>query len=159
MGRITLLATIVLVAACGKSEPPRIDAAAAPFVKSFYAAAAAAGRTVPQHTSVVFGDLSGVTDVAHDGRLLGFCTPAEGRVVLDGNYWETMDDAGREALVFHELGHCELGQEHREGYEVRERSDIIIKVRAPVSVMQSAFIGGDSWTQWREDYIEELFAH
>lgn len=45
----------------------------------------------------------------------GVCYPYEGIVEINPAYWNEAHSCEREALIFHELGHCILGRMHREG--------------------------------------------
>ena len=44
----------------------------------------------------------------------GFCLYASDLIIIDRGFWEYYqdNDEAREALLFHELGHCDLKQEH-----------------------------------------------
>lgn len=42
----------------------------------------------------------------------GFCYSDDHRIAIDRAYWETRNDDERRALIYHELGHCELGRSH-----------------------------------------------
>lgn len=46
---------------------------------------------------------------------IGVCSREHNQVVIDKDYWEYSSKIEREALVFHELGHCVLDKEHTEG--------------------------------------------
>ena len=74
-------------------------------------------------------------------------------VMLDAAYWNTTAEPGREALIFHELGHCLLDQEHRNG----KRSFDDDPDPVPVSIMNSTVLESEVYTKHREDYLNELF--
>lgn len=45
---------------------------------------------------------------------------------IDPEFWETADEETRIALMFHELGHCILGQKHRTGIASIMNPNVII---------------------------------
>ena len=75
-------------------------------------------------------------------NIVGLCTTMPGgfkMITLDSNYWyNILDEDQKEYVVYHELGHCLLGQDHRED-EV-QGSDGNVKL----SMMSSSMIG--MWT-------------
>jgi len=78
------------------------------------------------------------------GERIGVCTKHGGaypEVHLDPEYWAEATDVEREMLVFHELGHCDLGRRHCE----------------VGSLMAEYAFDGDTYLEYREDYLDELF--
>jgi len=48
----------------------------------------------------------------------GSCTynsHAPNKVTIDTDFWQNSTQSAKEMVVFHELGHCVLGRDHREG--------------------------------------------
>jgi hypothetical protein len=106
----------------------------------------------------VFDDLRYVVPPVEGKTVLGTCTG--GVVRIDRDYWVrfTTTDADREALMYHELGHCALGRGHVEGWTTHATTPLNgIVVRIPSSVMRAEFIGGYAWSIARDYYINELF--
>jgi len=67
---------------------------------------------------------------------------------IDPKVWEELSGVSREALMFHELGHCVLGRTHNEeiGYDLQ-----------PVSLMYPALFSARQVEQDYWGYIHELF--
>ncbi len=61
------------------------------------------------------------------------------RIVVSEKQWNGLSDIQREALIFHELGHCVLGLDHTSG------------------IMQASLISGAKYQANRSTLIEELF--
>lgn len=73
-------------------------------------------------------------------------------VILDVNYWQNSDFYSKEALVFHELGHCVLGRSHN---ETKDQHGICLSLMQ--SGESSCIMRYDAET--REAYILELFSN
>ena len=43
---------------------------------------------------------------------VGYCEMDEWKIHVLGSEWDSHDDAWREQLIFHEMGHCVLGLDH-----------------------------------------------
>lgn len=69
----------------------------------------------------------------------GSYTPS---IVVDQVYWDASSAAQREQLMYHELGHCLLGQHHRLN-----------------SIMAEGGVDDDLYVSNREYWLHELFAH
>ncbi|MEO1714224.1 MAG: hypothetical protein AAFU60_12900, partial [Bacteroidota bacterium] len=54
-----------------------------------------------------------VFEEIEDPSIIGTCRHFGQRITLDPIWWERSDENEREWLVFHELGHCVLGRDHR----------------------------------------------
>jgi hypothetical protein len=50
-----------------------------------------------------------------DYNALGQCNMKTKQVLINKAYWVNASDSEREALIFHELGHCILGRNHEDG--------------------------------------------
>lgn len=139
---------------------PFVDPAAKPYVQVFYREAAARGVAVTGRFEVRFSDLKGVEGSdGKKGNVIGVCYAQQNLIELDEERWETLGEEGREALIFHEFGHCELGQGHREGSHMRIEADKDVVDDVPNSIMRAIFIGGSDWGRWRDYYLDELFRH
>ena len=85
--------------------------------------------------------------------VLGVCVRNDeepNRVAVDQEAWAAADDAFRELIVFHELGHCVLDREHLD--------DDVNGIC--VSIMNSGLSGCDISLEnstLREEYLDELF--
>lgn len=77
------------------------------------------------------------------------------RITIDPNYFEEISEEQREELVYHELGHCELGRDHDETLTYKAG------VRIPESVMYP-YVFSSTWAKvygtLRGEYISELLS-
>lgn len=73
-------------------------------------------------------------------------------IVLDAEVWANLTDAGREQLVNHELGHCELGRQHVTTLRLDPNNCTI-----PASLMIPQMMWDWTYTLNRDQYIHELF--
>ncbi len=71
----------------------------------------------------------------------GACT-GDKHVIILRAYWDAITLYGKETLLYHELGHCLLGQDHRPG-----------------SIMASPMLQAWAVQQHEAFYLEELFTH
>jgi hypothetical protein len=144
---------------CGTNSGLKTDPALEPYVESFKAEAQRRG-VLTASVVAVFDDLRYVVPPVAGKTVLGTCTG--GVVRIDRSYWLrfTTTDADREALMYHELGHCALGRGHVEGWTAYTHPHLNgIVVRIPLSVMRAEFIGGYAWFIARDYYINELFTN
>ena len=75
--------------------------------------AAARGLDVEYATSQVDAHIG---DISQE-NVIGTCSWDQTHVhtvTVDENYWHSANDMQREFVVFHELGHCVLGRDHRD---------------------------------------------
>ncbi|HUR31768.1 MAG TPA: putative metallopeptidase [Saprospiraceae bacterium] len=75
--------------------------------------AAVRGFDVAYATSQVDAHIGDITEE----NVIGTCSWDQTHthsVTVDENYWRTANDLQREFVVFHELGHCVLGRDHRD---------------------------------------------
>jgi len=52
-------------------------------------------------------------------RSIGVCFSTGGRgieILIKESYWRTLSSVCRRQLIYHEMGHCMLNQDHRDGY-------------------------------------------
>lgn len=112
-----LLAGCTACTACGSRAPryPSVEGIAGPDAERIWTYAedfeSRLGR--PLRSQVV---LAPELDFPPD--VVGYCRPATDwsppLIELDAHWWWLTDDAGRWAVVNHELAHCELGLDHIE---------------------------------------------
>jgi hypothetical protein len=72
----------------------------------------------------------------------------QSKLVVNKELWDLADKNYREAIIFHELGHCALEREHEE----RQRDD----AKGPLSLMFHA-PDPEAYAAMRRYYIHELF--
>jgi len=76
-----------------------------------------------------------------------FLTGNRPLIKVDFAYFQTLGDLGKEELIFHELGHCELKRDHDEE---------MIGNR-PKSIMYPTTFGDTpAYQEFHEEYIKEL---
>lgn len=128
-----ILAIILFLSSCAK---PKIivDPQLAVYVQRFEQALGKKTRF-----SIQFGKL--------DEGLVGVCIDYGDNVEIkiSDYHWPDLDEAHREEVMFHELGHCELGRGHVNG----------IANGRPISVMYPMNFG-DEYAEHRDYYIKEL---
>jgi len=136
---------------------PGIDAALRPYVDRFqryghqYKGAGWHGHDV----YVQFGDTSSfvVEDPKLGNRVIGVCKTATGNapneIVIDNATWNSADQYEREALIFHELGHCAIDRQHE---------DAVDNDGIPISLMYPSLIVSAIYAPRRDYYIKELFS-
>lgn len=89
-----------------------------------------------------------------DPEVAGYCwsfANGDRKIEADSAWWATASPLAREALVFHELGHCVLGREHRDSQVQRE--GLVI----PVSLMSPYILDEFIYSRFYSYYIQELF--
>lgn len=71
-------------------------------------------------------------------------------IVVNERYWARLSNYGKEALVFHEMGHCVLGR-------IKHIETTVEQV--PVSLMYPILLDPFVYKQNRDMYLKELFSH
>lgn len=85
----------------------------------------------------------------------GYCLlsdDANPRIILNTVKWNVFNEWEREALVFHELGHCLLHRDHVESMVSRDEKMI------PKSLMFPYLLSWETYLLNRDYYLEELFS-
>lgn len=110
------------------------------------------GVTTLIPTTMYFGDI--ITSGSRQGRrVAGLCNTRHHYVIIDNLSWKYMDLTTREMVVFHELGHCQLGRGHKEDCIVAG-----VKCVRKISLMTS-YLNADllPYEAFRAVYLDELF--
>ena len=133
-----------LLAACGRSEL-RIDGFETE-VAHFEAAAVETGHSIKITDLVieVHAQSNGFAAICYQGS----GTP---KIEVDPKVM-VLPQLDREAILFHELGHCILGRKHLEGTVVED------EYRIPTSLMTHKSVHGWTYHVRREYYVKELFS-
>lgn len=143
-----------MVTACGSHEVSQVLAVTPidlqPLVAEFTLA-----RGRPTITPVEFANELEFQREGAEENTIGLCVYNEigiNRVIILRSFWEAAEDTARWVVVFHELGHCELGREHR---------DIMESDGCPVSLMRWEISSTtrciESGERTTDDYERELF--
>lgn len=139
-----------------------IDSRAKPYVDSFVKDYKAFAESHEQHNIDPFKvriealtvNIEPMNEIRDGKRVLGVCTyDAYGMpfIVLNESYWYYSTDSDREELLYHELGHCVLDQDHRD-YKVKLGNDTLIG-----STMNSIKGVGATYKKYKAYYLNELF--
>lgn len=130
--------------------------------------------SIEQGQPIVITDLIiELNDNIHGQGENGLCTENSNQtplILIDATFWATASDQGKEALVFHELGHCILQRSH---VKVVDSNYVPASIMFPcASVYNDTGLQGmvtcngirtnvmtdvDSYQQNRQNYINELF--
>lgn len=87
-----------------------------------------------------------------DVGVAAYCIPSSKTVVISTSVWETLNEGGKKALLYHEWGHCILRREHVDQYDY--------STLCPVSIMYP-FIDPlkKCYLLNQESYNRELFTN
>lgn len=139
---MAFLGTIFIVG-CGRGVQQTgtvgADAAFTSYLQQFDNASKAYGVTpVEGNIYIKFGEvLIGEIGLCHPATLADAAY-----ITIDKFQWDQLIDSERATLVFHELGHCVLHQQHR-----------------PDSIMNPHVLAGGEFSSHEERYVEELFTY
>lgn len=142
--------SILCLSSCGSDVVVDIDPDFQVYVDRFIAEAADRGTTID------FSDTGLDLIYTNSGRqdLSGFCSLGEYHIEIDRTDWNALSERGRERLIFHELGHCELNRRHRN--EILNNGDWASIMRgSPIPTGKSFFI--HYYGSRRSYYLDELF--
>jgi hypothetical protein len=143
------LAFMLILAGCGQSN---VDGRIEPYFQRFQQAAQSVGSGIDiSNISAKFYDLS--QEITDSENTIAICHKVflSNPVILVNNNpdnFSNSTDSYKELLIFHELGHCALNRDHDNAI----RPDKM----GPKSIMYPS-PDADSYLQFREDYISELF--
>lgn len=74
-------------------------------------------------------------------------------IKVDPDYWENLSFYGKEEVIYHELGHCQLNREHNSTLTIPSK----LRYSIPNSIMYPYVFGEETfYFMYREHYIEEL---
>ena len=141
---IIVILSLVGTVACGRA-PEKDLGEFAPYVSSFEQKSQEVGAPIQvTDLKMRFGDLQAAQED-------GVCEIKEGEtptITIDQTAWSVMDETTREAVVFHELGHCVLKRVH---------DNTLDKVGMPVSLMYPTQMDSSIYSLNQVQYNRELF--
>ena len=151
-----LLALTSLLLGCGvvvADERSRIQEEIKPFISSFYFEWEKV-TGVPHPASdikVIFVDeVSGKGIVKEN---IATCTYSAMTLRIERKWWNEHSVLQKEALVFHELGHCILLRRHITlTFQCKEQPS-----GCPVSIMYPSVLKSVTYSKYRTYYLQELF--
>ncbi len=161
---LILVTLLFIVVACQKdeafieseiitSDAPRIYPGVAESLWVYFERFEKAGAEQGIEVDLVRARITGVIEDIPSESVAGQCnfySHSPNHVIIDAEFWSSASDNFKEMIVFHELGHCVLNRDHREG---RTDSGFC------VSIMRSGEQPcRDAYTAVNKPYyIEELF--
>jgi hypothetical protein len=166
MNKIIFIIMVLMITSCGaKKAHTTIDPAFVKYVQNFQLISSnsniAAPKTVTNIEISLRSDLGqGVAGLCYKDEYADsfwnqvYFTfnkkPEEQRhVEIDQAFWDKSTDAQREAVIFHELGHCILNRDHVNGYDNTHNRYY--------SIMNSAVFMPTIYTGNYQYYMRELF--
>jgi len=129
-----IIAIVLLLSSCMPRPTLMIDPELVVYVRRFEAAL---GKKT--HFPIRFGTI----DIGLAGQCTEYLDGVE--IEISKSWWEGQNESAREEVVFHELGHCELGRGHDER---------VINGR-PASVMYPT-VFSTFYAKYRDEYVKEL---
>ena len=160
--KLPIILLLLIIIACGKKEEPilmvyEIEPQFLPYITLFIQEAEKANVVVKaENLRMTFK----TENISICGNFIQDKT-GQRNIIINARCWKISSQQNREALVFHELGHCFLNREHR---------DDLMPSQDPVSIMNTYnngpyepcnyAIDGDTRcnkTERRSYYINELF--
>lgn len=135
-----ILAIALVGCGRGTSVPAQSDPAFAAYVQNFDTASAVYGiEPVTGKIRISFETLP-----AAETNEAGYCHHSNGLsetyIGIDSNQWIQMTESEKMTLIFHELGHCVLHEDHRTH-----------------SIMAPSILPGSEYLEHRAEYNAELF--
>lgn len=117
------------------------------YVTQFENESIARGHPTRVHDLIIeFGDLP--PNKNGNCRTSSVLTP---KITINRAVWPMLDEPRREALLFHEIGHCILGRPH-------DDAEVVLGGRSrPESVMATYLLDSNVYQANREAYLNELF--
>lgn len=136
----------LLLTSCGPSYhglgwPSELDAYVQHFINMN--AGSSVQLTPIEALTIQFNDIQ-------DSATLGFCEYMDNdrRIVLRRSFWSGADVPARETLIFHELGHCLAGEQHR---------GVILPDGRATSIMYPYLLSEHFYIKYTDYYQKELF--
>ena len=137
----TVLSAFLFLAACGKQDMGEF----APMAARFQAEGASRGKAVDlSPLSIKYGELEPGENGRCEWDIFGHKT-----IVLKEAYWQAIDENAREALLFHELGHCLFDRTHL--------NEQLHGSAVPASLMHENTMRSAVYVDNRNRYLDELF--
>lgn len=127
-----------LLVGCGRG----VDSQFQPYVTRFVVEGKPYGLIGISSIQVFFGDTG-------ERNRISVCRSdfSGPQIIVSEAAWKCLDDSARESLMFHELGHCVLGRDHKNTW-IGDR---------PESLMLEGIVTGSAYQEYRGEYLKELF--
>ena len=102
-------------------------------------------RDISNQTILLEDKLTGWPGVSVN--TLGFCVQGGNEIHILRSAWDKVSDLTKQMILFHELGHCDMGQGHRAGQQ---------KDYCPTSIMAANITTDDCYSRNYSSYLKEL---
>lgn len=151
---LVVISLAVLSASCAPA-PITVDSGLQPYLDKFKQDGAQYGFTFdyPRGLTMKFVPMSEIAGGSSAGTTIGECSSGTDSVPLvriGQEFWTGADSFTREALVYHELGHCLLYRGHDTN---------ILPSGIPESIMYPSILNSSVYSSNRAYYIRELFTN
>ena len=90
-----------------------------------------------------------MVDKLYTDTMIGYCDRDKGEILLLESYWNYASHIEKEALIYHELGHCVLDREHLSG----KLNSVAVSYMFPNITYYSYY------DAYQSAYVEELFTN
>lgn len=149
MKTLTLFITASLtLIGCGKEHPPHIEPEVQKYVDKFYQESASYG-TYPDTSKLSVRFVDSILTTS-SGLVFSYCEYPTVYIVKD--FWLKAGETKKVVMLYHELGHCVLEEEHRAGWN--KELDIPLSLMEPDSDLVV-----DYFEAHRAYYMKELLTH
>lgn len=128
---------------------PGVDEALWEYFERFETEGKNRGYDIDIRARGITGEIESI-DEDHVAGLCNFSSRAPNHIVIDDKFWKETPPQYLEMIVFHELGHCYLNQDHRE--EVLDRNICASIMRSGVEDCYDNYTSST-----RSYYLDELF--
>lgn len=146
----SLVIVLLFCLSCRKEKLPIIPEELHPYVNSFIDEANIRGMNLDWEDLDVEIKLVDLENEHH----LGECNSRRNEIFIDADSWSNKDDANREWILFHELGHCFLNRSHRN--ELTSSWECLSYMKGGIEDGFDCSLNLYS-SKWREYYLDELF--
>jgi len=146
---ILALIGLTMISSCGKEDIVETDAELQPYFQIFANEAAKRGFNVDYEAERIEGLLQNI----RIADVLGQCFRNDEKprkVIIDIDIWNDSDEAKKQFLIFHELGHCFLDRGHRDD---KIGDECVSIMHSNTQLCPDFRLNDDN----REGYLDELF--
>jgi hypothetical protein len=142
-----IMLLILILSSCGKSREGKVynvDPAFEPYMQTW----------IKEFGELRYGYIVVFADNLASEQWVGQCTSAFIRVIkIKRSWWNSVNIYARHQVFFHEMGHCELNQQHRD--EEISFQDNFTRL-GKKSIMNSTTLFSDEYAKNYSEYIKEL---
>jgi hypothetical protein len=159
--KIIFFAMAMALAGCGKKDVLDVAPEFQEYVTRFEQVSADYGSPVTvSNLSIHFGKMQSRNENGAC-EIIGDKTPT---ITINEQVWDVMDDLEREALMFHEMGHCVLNLNHVKDANVPKNVNTSVQqlpapvpYGAPISLMNPYRLDSELYADFVDYYHKDLF--